>query len=165
MLKKKTNCLKVFVLMITILFSITACTYATSIANVTGLTANISGDEVYLYWNSVSNASGYDVYFNVPGRGYINLGSVSTNSAKVSGFTPGYDYKTKIMAYKYVNGSKISSSAYSNEVSVMIPTVQNDLPSNASNLKVTMNDKQAYLTWDKANNATGYDVYFNVYKL
>lgn len=162
MLKKKTTYLKVFALMITILFSITAYSFADSISNVTGLTANISGEEVYLNWNSVSDANGYDVYFDIPGYGYTNLGSVSSNSAKVSGFTPGYDYKTKIMAYKYVNGNKVSSSAYSNEVSILIPTLQNDIPSNASNLKVTINNKQAYLTWDKANNASGYDVYFNV---
>ncbi len=162
MLKKKTTYLKVFVLMITILFSITAYTFASSISNVTGLKADISGKEVYLNWNSVSDANGYDVYFNIPGYGYTNIGSVSSNSAKVSGFTPGYDYKSKIMAYKYVNGSKVYSSAYSNEVSVMIPTLQNDIPANVTNLKVSINNKQAYLTWDKVNNASGYDVYFNV---
>lgn len=162
MLKKKSNYLKIFALMMIILFSITAHTFAASISNVTGLKANISGNDVYLNWNSVSDASGYDVYFNIPGYGYTNIGSVTSNSAKVSGFTPGYDYKSKIKAYKYVNGSKVYAAGYSNEVSVKIPTLVNDKPGKANNLRVTVSDKQAKLTWDKADNASGYDIYFNV---
>lgn len=162
MLKKKTTFLKIFLLMITILFSITIHSYAASISNVTGLKADISENSVYLTWNSVYDASGYDVYFNVPGRGYINLGSVPSTYAKVTGFTPGYNYQSKVRAFKDINGSRIYSSEYSNEVSVMLPTLQNDIPSDVKNLKVTVSNKQAKLTWDKVDNASGYDVYFNV---
>ena len=59
-------------------------------------------------WSKVENADGYDVYVYMTGMGdYINLGSVKSNKAKLSGLNTGETYIVKVIAYKKVAGEKV----------------------------------------------------------
>jgi hypothetical protein len=65
-----------------------------------GLTATVSGDSVYLDWNSVSGASSYKVYRNSsPSGSYSSIGAASTASYTDSSLSPGtYYYKVSAVS-------------------------------------------------------------------
>lgn len=78
-----------------------------NVAKVTGVKAPVKGTSVYLSWNKVSGAAGYEIDFTVPGIGNVTLYS-NTNYREVSGVTgKDYDYTARIRAYKYINGVKV----------------------------------------------------------
>lgn len=76
------------------------------VSKVTGVTEYVKGTTVYLNWNRVSGADGYEIDFSVPGIGNVTL-YADTNSREVGGVTgKDYDYTARIRAYKYINGVK-----------------------------------------------------------
>lgn len=76
----------------------------TSIAKVTNVYAPVYGDGVYLSWNKVYGAAGYEIDFYVPGIGSVTL-YADSNYRLVTGVTEtDYYYTARIRAYKYVNG-------------------------------------------------------------
>ena len=118
MLKEKKFFLRVILMMVIIALSVSTQVFAATLNNVTGLKYNMMGDRAYLTWNSVSNATGYEVYVNINERGYQYLGDASTNSVTVIGFIQDNTYALKVRAYRTSNGSRTYSSNYSNEIEI-----------------------------------------------
>jgi len=83
----------------------------------TGLSARCTGGTLYVNWNSVSGASGYNLYVSLSSSfpySSTESGSVRTNSYTESGISPGYTFYIRVAAYNS-NGTE---GAYSNTVSV-----------------------------------------------
>ena len=67
---------------------------------VTGLTANVVKDTVYLKWNPVK----YEIEFYVPGV-TIQVFTEYSTSREISGlYNKQYKYSARVRAYKWVNG-------------------------------------------------------------
>ncbi len=79
---------------------------------------SIQGDEAYISWNPVNDATGYEVWFTVDG--VIGIGSVSSNYARLIGFEEGKDYFVTILAYKRSGDEVIYSREESNGVTINI---------------------------------------------
>ena len=77
--------------------------------------SNITATTMVVSWDGVAKATGYEVYVEIPGIGYVFVRNVNSTITDVTGFTPGTTYKTKIRAYEIVNGRKIFGSD-SNEI-------------------------------------------------
>lgn len=63
-------------------------------------------DSVFLSWDKVSNADGYEIEFTVPGLGGATKITTKTNSREISGLTEKeYKYTARIRAYRIINGT------------------------------------------------------------
>lgn len=116
--------------------------------------AELKGNKIYLKWNQLDNARGYNIFrSNRKGGGYTFLTTVmGSNSYIDSSIEIGENYYYKIRPYKKVNGSEIIGD-FSNEVEVIT------LPApNLSSVKNVGNDR-IHLKWNVVNNANGYFVY------
>ena len=84
----------------------------------TGVKATVSSStSVTVSWNTVSGATGYEVWRSEKkDSGFSKTGAVTETSRKCPGLTAGKTYYFKVRAYKEVNGTKIYS-AYSTVVS------------------------------------------------
>ena len=137
------------------------------IGKVTGLKVNTSGSKVNLQWNSVTGASGYNVYVNIPGYGYADLGNVTGNQASVSGFGSNKTYGIKVRAYQVINGQKVYG-AFSNESSFRTTTSgditleENIELDQVSNLRASVSGTEVNLTWNSVSGASGYEVYVTI---
>lgn len=125
-----------------------------NLAQVTGVTYKVTGEEVALKWNKVTGAEGYEIDFGVPGIPNVTL-NATTNSRTVSGLTETkYDYTARIRAYKTVNGKKIYG-AYSTTVKFkgedMTPKQVTGFTSKLTGTTVTFN-------WTKMANVDGYEI-------
>ncbi len=128
---------------------------------VTGLNVKQSGEFINLTWNEVSNATGYLVYANMPGFGYMNLGKVFSNNIFIKGGIAGKAYEFKVCAYKDTN-SGIVYGTHSDTKSITIDDKEDEIIklSRPIGLYVTNVTKStAYVEWNKVTNATGYEIW------
>ena len=161
-MKNRKVFLRLLLLTALILFVASTLSFAANVSNVTNLTVDVKEEKAYLEWNKVSNVSGYEVYVNIPGKGYVYAGAVSNNRVTVIGFVEGKTYSAKVRAYTYENGKKVTGG-YSNEVSFGIGiSNNNEKLSQVKNLKASVENTKAKLTWSKVSNAFGYEVYVNI---
>ena len=124
-MKNRKVFLRLLLLTALILFVASTLSFAANVSNVTNLTVDVKEEKAYLEWNKVSNVSGYEVYVNIPGKGYVYAGAVSNNRVTVIGFVEGKTYSAKVRAYTYENGKKVTGG-YSNEVSFGIGISNNN---------------------------------------
>ena len=115
-------------------------------------TANLS-------WSSVTNADGYEVFVNIPGYGYANIGSVSENKVSVIGISEDTAYSVKVRAYEYVNNIKEVGN-FSNEVD-FDTNKEADLD-RVTGVKVETTGNIAKVEWNAVSEATGYEVYVDI---
>ena len=100
MVKTKRAYLKILLVTLLFLLAISTYSFAANVSRVTGLTVNLqSNKNAYLKWDSVSGASGYEIYVDLPSRGYTYIGSVKTNYVTLTGFAQGKTYYAKVRAY------------------------------------------------------------------
>ena len=72
-----------------------------TLAAVNSLTASQNGGNVSLNWSKVSNATGYQIFVELPSFGYVNLGSVDgVTSAIITGCQNNTTYRFKVRAYQ-----------------------------------------------------------------
>ena len=111
----------------------------------TNLTASANADNVNLTWNTVDDATSYNVY-----RDSSLLESTTTNTFTDTTLADGtYLYEVSAVDAAGESTSKASVSA----------TVNNEPPSAPTNLSASANGSNVNLSWDEVNDATSYNVY------
>ena len=128
---------------------------------VKNLKASINGTKAKLSWSDVSNAFGYEIHVNIPGKGYVYIGTVTNSYVTVVGFTSGETYKVKVRAVD--NGENYGE--YSDEISFKVEesididdskeTVKLD---KVTGLKGNVTGSTVKLTWNKVSGADGYEI-------
>ena len=108
-------------------------------------------------WDKVYGADGYRIYRAASKNGtyqYVTqISNGSTTSYVNTGLTTGKTYYYKVRAYRTVNGSKVFGTMA--EAKSVKP-----VPRTAVISKVTAGSKQAKVTWNKVNGASGYRLYY-----
>ena len=146
-------------LIIAILLMMSPRMLAYTIPTVENLKVEYSDGTANLSWSSVTNADGYEVFVNIPGYGYVNIGSVSQNKVSVIGISEGTAYSVKVRAYEYVNNIKEVGS-FSNEID-FDTNKEADLDK-VTGLEVNVKGNIATVNWKEVSNATGYEVYVDI---
>ncbi len=155
-MRKIIRCLSVLVMMFLLCGAVTlAADYKPG--KVTGIKATSVGETGFtLKWKKVSKATGYYVYL-VNGAGAKKIASTKSTSYKVSKLTPGKTYQYKVVAYRKVKKTTYVSNSFSSVVTV---TPKLKKPEKPSGFRVGVNGSRTLeLTWNKAANATGYEVF------
>ncbi len=137
----------------------------TTLSKVTTLTASQNGGVISLNWSKISNATGYQVFADIPSWGYVNLGNVEgANSALIKGGVEGETYYFKVRAYRTTSGTT-EYGDFSPEKRVVINNSQYDdvpetKPAKVNNLTIDeVNGNTAYISWSKVSDAEGYEIY------
>ena len=159
MIKLKKILTIIITLILVMLPMMTIPTQATTLGRVYGLTSEMQGNTVYLAWNSVTNADGYDIYINTSNKGYEYIGTVSGTTVGIMGFQENEDYEAKVRAYKIQNGSKITGS-FSSETKV--DTTVKPTLNKVSTLSVSQNGGNVTLNWSSVSGADGYQIFVNI---
>ena len=125
--------------------SISATVNNAALAAPTNLTASANGSNVNLSWDTVADATSYNVY-----RDSSLIASPTTNAFTDTALADGtYLYEVSAVDDAGESTSKASISA----------TVNNEPPSAPTNLTATVNGSNVNLTWDAVADATSYNVY------
>ena len=129
---------------------------STKPAKVTGLTAVPNGTTVKFTWNKATNATKYQIDVWIPGIGWVPQGKTSATLVNMRGFTSGLTYKVRITGY---NGNIVGPT--SDEVTFTIGSSSGGsvaTPSKVTGVKVVPSNTTARITWNKATNATKYQI-------
>ena len=119
----------------------------------TGVTATLSGSQIYISWNSVSNATSYKVYRSSSTNGtYSQIGSTTSTYFYDSSPLTGYNY----YKIKAVNSSGESDYSTYDYAYYSGGTTVPDAP---TGLTVALSGSQIYVSWNSVSNATSYKVY------
>ena len=156
---KNISIIFISLLIIAILLMMSPRMLAYTIPAVENLKVEYTDGTANLSWSSVTNADGYEVFVNVPGYGYANIGSVSENKVSVIGISEDTAYSVKVRAYEYVNNVKQVGS-FSNEVD-FDTNKEADLD-RVTGVKVETTGNFATVRWNEVSGATGYEVYVNI---
>lgn len=130
------------------------------LGNIENFNLAIADKKARLTWDKVEGANGYEVHVDIPGIGYIYLGSVSGNYATITGFTDGFEYKAKIRAFRVVSGKK-DYSEYSKELAIKIDesmSLPDDTLNKVTNVQVAVKDQVATVTWTPVTGADKYEI-------
>lgn len=154
-----------FSAIITILLFVLLATasIASSELIISNIEVNVTDDKAIIEWNKLDNATGYDIYLEMPALGYQYVGSVLNNKVKITGLEEGKMYSAKVQAYQ-VSGSQREYSDFSPEIEFKIGE---DANSSSVLKKITNIKAQSYGTtgtveWEDVDNAEGYEVYASV---
>lgn len=115
----------------------------------------LSSSQIELTWDSVSNATSYNVYRTTADSAiYSMIGSVSTNDFTDSSVSSGVTYYYKIQTV-YAN----NTGPYSDVVTA-IAMLNNGVLANPTNvITMPLNSNEIYMSWNSVANATYYNVY------
>lgn len=154
-MKHIVRCVTVFLCMLLLTGTIaSAADYYPS--QVKTVKASSSTTSATVKWSKVPKASGYYVY-QVSGNKYKQLKKVSSSSVKITGLKEGKTYKFAVKAYRKVGKKIYKSKVYSPVVTVKTKV---KIPSRPTNLRaISGGSRQVGLTWRRASNATGYEIY------
>ena len=138
-----------------------------TLAAVSSLTASQNGGNVSLNWSKVSNATGYQIFVDLPSFGYVNLGSVDgVTSAIITGCQNNTTYRFKVRAYQKASSGELGYGEFSPEKTITINTnqyedkVEEIKPEKVQGLKVTnISENVVDIRWQISNNARGYEIY------
>ena len=153
---KNISIIFISLLIIAILLMMSPNMLAYTIPAVENLKVEYTDGTAYLSWSSVANADGYEVFVNIPGYGYANIGSVSDNKVSVIGISEDTAYSVKVRAYEYVNNIRETGS-FSNEVD-FDTNKEADLD-RVTGVKVETTENIANVSWNSVSGADGYEVY------
>ena len=113
----------------------------------TNLSATANGSNINLSWDTVNDATSYNVY-----RDSSLIASPTTNAFTDTNLADGtYLYEVSAVDEAGESTSKASVSA----------TVNNLAPSAPTNLSASVNADSVNLSWDEVNDATSYNIYRN----
>ena len=116
----------------------------------TGVTATLSGSQIQVSWNSVSNATSYKVYRSSSANGsYTLIGSPTNIYYYDTNPLTGYNYY-KVKAVNSAGESAFSSVASCNYVTA---------PTAPTGVAATLSGSQIQVSWNSVSNATSYKVY------
>ncbi|MDR0707551.1 MAG: hypothetical protein LBF60_06725, partial [Treponema sp.] len=120
--------------------------------------SNPSG-AIAVSWNSVSGASGYNVYHSTTSSGtYSLVGSAAGISYTDTGLSPSATYYYKVSAYNDYGESSLSSSYASASTSGVAPSAPSGVTAAAEEAEwgapVTIR-----IRWSQVSNANGYKLY------
>ena len=155
---KNISIIFISLLIIAILLMMSPNMLAYTIPAVENLKVEYTDGTAYLSWSSVANADGYEVFVNIPGYGYANIGSVSDNKVSVIGISEDTAYSVKVRAYEYVNNIRETGS-FSNEVD-FDTNKEADLD-RVTGVKVETTENIANVSWNSVSGADGYEVYLS----
>lgn len=112
---------------------------------------------ISLQWSKVNNVDGYIVYSIDKKTGaYTNLAHMPATSYTVKNLKFGQTYYLQVFAYNYYKG-KVYKSVKGSPIVKATTTYKS--PSQVKNLRIaSYGDKSMILKWNKADNATGYEV-------
>ena len=121
-------------------------------------TGTITNNSVYLWWNSVTNAIGYEVYQYSSYYETYTSTSVTTvgTSATITGLAANTNYYFKVKAIAS-NYSDYSDSELSDYINATTSKIQLDAPTNLT--KGTITGSSIRLSWSSVNYANSYEVY------
>ena len=156
---KNISIVFISLLIIAILLMMSPRMLAYTIPAVENLKVEYTDGTANLSWSSVTNADGYEVFVNIPGYGYANIGSVSENKVSVIGISEDTAYSVKVRAYEYVNNIKEVGN-FSNEVD-FDTNKEADLD-RVTGVKVETTGNIAKVEWNAVSEATGYEVYVDI---
>ena len=156
---KNISIIFISLLIIAILLMMSPNMLAYTIPAVENLKVEYTDGTAYLSWSSVANADGYEVFVNIPGYGYANIGSVSDNKVSVIGISEDTAYSVKVRAYEYVNNIRETGS-FSNEVD-FDTNKEADLD-RVTGVKVETTENIANVSWNSVSGADGYEVYIDI---
>ena len=162
-MKTKAKYVIFITILVVLLMSITLAVSATTSFEVTDVNVTVTGTKAEVEWSKTEDADKYEVYIDLPNIGYLHVGSVKSNKVQIIGFEEGKIYGVKIKAYKNDNG-RIVKSDFSEEVRFEIgenEKVTSKIGS-VKNIEAISLGETGTLSWDKAENATGYDVYASI---
>lgn len=108
---------------------------------VENFTAEVEEKKAKLKWDKVENANEYEVYVNVPGKGYVYLGSATGLGGSITGFTENADYYIKVRAANS-NGAVKKYGEYSEEKLVRIERKVSELKFIEQPYLTELTDKQ-----------------------
>ncbi|MGN0523174.1 MAG: carbohydrate-binding domain-containing protein [Eubacterium sp.] len=152
--KKLLSILLSLVMLISAVISIPAVeAYAASLAKPVVTLTNTAPTTIKVSWKKVSGASKYTVYRSTKkNSGYKAIKTTTSTSYSSTGLTCGKIYYFKVKA---ISGSKtaISSIVYKRAV-----------PAKVSGLKASATCSTVKLSWTKASNVSGYQIYYTTSK-
>ncbi len=129
---------------------------ATEPGEVTGIKETNAGETGYtLSWNAVAGATEYEVKrWSASSRRYVTVGTVKSTSFTVKDRTAGQKDTYTVQANKAIAGSSAVLQGKATEFKAVAAcrVVQN--------IQAKALYDTAYLTWDPAANADGYEVYY-----
>lgn len=120
---------------------------------------------VTLSWDAVDDAYGYRIFYSIDGGKTYRYSSMTrSNKVTVHNLRSQYEYKFKVLAFKYVGGEAVFGDFSEAVTAYTIPaTVEKIYTKSISDSSVT-------LAWNKCKGATGYKVFvfdgekYNYYK-
>lgn len=131
------------------------CTVTVTPAKVTSLSVTkktVTG--FTLKWSAATGATKYKIYrYNSKTKKWDGIATTDKLTYTVKNLAVGTSYKYKVRAY-----TKVSKSTYSGAISSAV-TATTLVPSKVTSLKASAARNYANLSWAKADNATGYDIY------
>lgn len=150
----------IIMLVLIILPMMTMPIQAATLEKVYNVRTEKQGNVIAFYWNTVSNADGYDIFVAASGTEYKYIGSVSNSEARLIGFKEGKEYSAKIRAYQVKsNGTKVTGE-FSDLIT--INKAEEVTLNKVKTLTASQNGGYVNLNWSKVSNATGYEVYVKV---
>ncbi|EHQ91191.1 cell wall-binding repeat-containing protein [Desulfosporosinus youngiae] len=129
-----------------------------SLSAPTGLTATAeSSSEIYLDWDSVSNATSYYVYRSTTSSGtYSKIGTATSSRYTDSDLESDTTYYYKVKTVRNSKTSEYSSKDYAKT----LDSDEDDSLSAPTDLRASAeSSSEIYLDWDSVSNATSYYVY------
>lgn len=119
--------------------------------------ATKSETSAQLSWSRASRAEGYVLYIKNQTAGTDRTVKTTGNSVLLKSLTPGNKYVFQVYAYRMVDGKRVMAEEGSTKVSLKTSVLK---PATPKNLKLSKYANKAFtLKWDKASNATGYEIY------
>ncbi len=133
---------------------------AASNLNISDISVITDNTKAEIEWSKANDATGYDVYIDLPAIGYQHVGRITGNKVTVIGFEAGEIYGVKVKAYDG-NGN---SSDFSPEVRFKIGESSQTTSKleMVENIKTTSNGVTGTIEWDGVTNADGYEIYASV---
>ncbi len=126
--------------------STTGKTAPVSVSNLT--VDSVTTNSAKLGFTCSSGADGYMAYFD--GKEALLIGGNTLN-----GIQPGTEYKVKVKAYNEIDGKRIFSANYSNEVTVLTKLAT------PTNISAKIESENVVVSWNGSNGAKTYNVYRN----
>lgn len=150
----------IITLVLLILPMMTMPIQAATIGKVANVRTEKQGNVIAFYWNTVSNADGYDIFIATSGTEYKYIGSVSSSEARLIGFKEEKEYSAKVRAYQEKSNGTKSVGEFSSPIT--INKAEEVTLDKVKTLTASQNGGYVTLNWSKVSNATGYEVYVKV---
>ena len=128
---------------------------------VKNVTYEVDGNKVYIDWDRVSGADGYEIYMSTSGnRNYKYVDTVSRNSATLRNLDYDQTYYIQIRAFEEV-GNRTQYGDFS--VYRRFTTDEEEKSLGAvKNLKATVDGKELTVSWSRLSGADGYGVWVKI---